>query len=123
MEKFTFATLLIFMSCVEPRSLRDDKNLNNSRDLNKANQKVFKPQSTKKGKHLNLTRRQNIDLSAFLEKYKEVKRVTINSNNRGSLSFEIEELSGGTHVNVIYANTYTVIIEDNFGRKFHERIE
>ncbi len=123
MKNFTLATLLMLMSCVEPRSLRVDKDLDRPRGLGNPNQKVFKPQTTEKNKHLNLTKRQDIDLSNFLEKYKDVKRITIQSNNRGSLSFHVEELRGGSHVNVIYSNTYKIIIEDNFGRKFHERIK
>ena len=128
MKTFILATLLILMSCVESRNGSDIGNpqkpndLKSSNEFNKKRTKIFKSQKPLK-KYLNLTQRRDIDLSPILRKYIDAKTITIKSGKRGSLSFNVDEISGSSYINVIYANNYTILIEDNFGRKFYERMK
>ncbi len=61
-------------------------------------------------KSLNLTKRTELDIEDLLSKYPNAENITIVSSNRGSVSFNPEELKGGTTVNVIYSNQYSIFI-------------
>ena len=118
-------SLIISVSCIEHRSQSeaDHPPLNEYGAKVRKNKrsKVFRPSATSE-KYLNLTKRTQLNLDSIFEKYKFAETITINSGNRASISFRVEELGGSTAINVVHAKSYDIFVKDTYGRIYHERI-
>ena len=119
-------SLIISTSCIEHQSSSEmgQPSIEQKSQSNKNHpkNKIFKTPLTSE-KYFNFTKRRHLNLTYVLEKYDSIEYITVNSGDRGSVSFGVDELGGSQKVSVIYAENYDIFIKNKFGEIFHERIK
>ena len=101
--KFSAFILVLLVGCINVHSPKMDSS------------SFSKNENKPADRYINFTNRTNLDLRKILNEFNDIKKIIIQSGNRGSLSFSPHELNGSTYINVISSNTYEVTIISNSG--------
>ena len=101
--KFSAFLLVLLVSCIDIHSPKMDSS-SFSKDENKP-----------EDRYVNFTNRTNLDLRKILNEFNDIKKIIIQSGNRGSLSFSPHELNGSTFISVISSKTYDITIISSTG--------
>ena len=101
--KFSELILILLIGCINIHSAKMDSS-SFSKNENKPAER-----------YVNLTNRTNLDLRKILNEFTDIKKIIIQSGNRGSLSFSPHELNGNSYINVISSKTYDVTVISSNG--------